>query len=118
MGRNFFYKKFVSRRADICMEDAGNTESAGKNTRNKNNYSYKKCVRGKRFDYPEHKVNGKSGENGSYKAEEKRYFKMLYQKGGCKDYDSLENIFKSSKGQYFGILTEPEVKGIHRCGDH
>ena len=38
----FFYEKFVSRRGNVSMENAGNTESAGKNTCNKNNYSYKK----------------------------------------------------------------------------
>ena len=42
MNGEFFYKKLVSRGRNVSMENAGNAESTGKNTCNKNNYSYKK----------------------------------------------------------------------------
>ena len=42
MKGELFYKKLVSRRGNVSMENAGNAECTCKNTCNKNNYSYKK----------------------------------------------------------------------------
>ena len=70
------------------------------------------------IEKPEEKINSKTGNNSCCKAEKIGKTKLFNKHRRKKNHNSLKTVINGSKGDDFGKLAYPKIKGINRSGNH